>query len=127
MIRQPVGVVAVITPFRFPGMILWFLLYAVATATVRHREAVGAGTADDAPPPESTARGLVFRPASSTSLTVARRRWTRCSITLGSGPSRSSRSPSRVRYCAGGGERQACQAQGGAKNSSSCFPTRIWR
>ena len=31
MFRQPVGVVAVITPFNFPGMIpLWFLPYAVA-------------------------------------------------------------------------------------------------
>ena len=32
MLRQPVGVVAAITPFNFPGMIpLWFLPYAVAT------------------------------------------------------------------------------------------------
>jgi malonate-semialdehyde dehydrogenase (acetylating)/methylmalonate-semialdehyde dehydrogenase len=31
MIRQPVGVVAVVTPFTFPGMIpLWFIPYAVA-------------------------------------------------------------------------------------------------
>src|SRR5689334_5080427 len=31
MLRQPVGVVAAITPFNFPGMIpLWFLPYAVA-------------------------------------------------------------------------------------------------
>jgi malonate-semialdehyde dehydrogenase (acetylating)/methylmalonate-semialdehyde dehydrogenase len=31
MIRQPIGVVAIITPFNFPGMIpLWFLPYAVA-------------------------------------------------------------------------------------------------
>ena len=31
MIRQPVGVVGVVTPFNFPGMIpLWFLPYAVA-------------------------------------------------------------------------------------------------
>src|SRR6266508_4652200 len=33
MLRQPIGVVAAITPFNFPGMIpLWFLLYAVACA-----------------------------------------------------------------------------------------------
>ena len=32
MIRQPLGVVAAITPFNFPGMIpLWFLPYAVST------------------------------------------------------------------------------------------------
>lgn len=32
MIRQPLGVVAAVTPFNFPGMIpLWFLPYAVAT------------------------------------------------------------------------------------------------
>lgn len=32
MIRQPLGVVAAITPFNFPGMIpLWFLPYAIAT------------------------------------------------------------------------------------------------
>ncbi|HWC31067.1 MAG TPA: aldehyde dehydrogenase family protein, partial [Dehalococcoidia bacterium] len=31
MIRQPIGVVAAITPFNFPGMIpLWFLPYAIA-------------------------------------------------------------------------------------------------
>ncbi len=31
MVRQPVGVVAAITPFNFPGMIpLWFLPYAIA-------------------------------------------------------------------------------------------------
>jgi len=32
MVRQPVGVVAIITPFNFPGMIpFWFLPYVVAT------------------------------------------------------------------------------------------------
>lgn len=42
MIRQPVGVVAIVTPFNFPGMIpLWFLPYAVAcgnTAIVKPSE-----------------------------------------------------------------------------------------
>lgn len=42
MIRQPVGVVGIITPFNFPGMIpLWFLPYAVAcgnTAVVKPSE-----------------------------------------------------------------------------------------
>ena len=39
MIRQPLGVVAIITPFNFPGMIpFWFLPYAVATGnTVAHK------------------------------------------------------------------------------------------
>ena len=33
MIRQPLGVVAAIVPFNFPGMIpFWFLPYAIATA-----------------------------------------------------------------------------------------------
>src|SRR5207302_9176352 len=32
MIRQPLGVVAAVTPFNFPGMIpFWFLPYAIAT------------------------------------------------------------------------------------------------
>lgn len=35
MFRQPLGVVAAITPFNFPGMIpIWFLPYAVATGNV---------------------------------------------------------------------------------------------
>jgi malonate-semialdehyde dehydrogenase (acetylating)/methylmalonate-semialdehyde dehydrogenase len=42
MIRQPVGVVAIITPFNFPGMIpLWFLPYAIAcgnTAVIKPSE-----------------------------------------------------------------------------------------
>jgi len=44
MIRQPLGVVAIITPFNFPGMIpLWFLPYAIAcgnTAVVKPSEKV---------------------------------------------------------------------------------------
>ena len=42
MIRQPLGVVAAITPFNFPGMIpFWFLPYAVA-AGLFSAQAVGA-------------------------------------------------------------------------------------
>ena len=44
MIRQPLGVVAIITPFNFPGMIpLWFLPYAIAcgnTVVVKPSEKV---------------------------------------------------------------------------------------
>jgi len=44
MIRQPMGVVAAITPFNFPGMIpFWFLPYAVATGNtlvLKHSERV---------------------------------------------------------------------------------------
>jgi len=44
MIRQPVGVVAIITPFNFPGMIpFWFLPYAIAcgnTCVVKPSERV---------------------------------------------------------------------------------------
>jgi malonate-semialdehyde dehydrogenase (acetylating)/methylmalonate-semialdehyde dehydrogenase len=50
MIRQPVGVVGVITPFNFPGMIpLWFLPYAVACGNT-----------------------LILKPSEKTPLTMAR-------------------------------------------------------
>jgi malonate-semialdehyde dehydrogenase (acetylating)/methylmalonate-semialdehyde dehydrogenase len=50
MIRQPVGVVAVITPFNFPGMIpLWFLPYAIACGNT-----------------------LVLKPSEKTPMTMAR-------------------------------------------------------
>jgi malonate-semialdehyde dehydrogenase (acetylating)/methylmalonate-semialdehyde dehydrogenase len=50
MIRQPVGVVAVITPFNFPGMIpFWFLPYAIACGNT-----------------------LVLKPSEKTPLTMAR-------------------------------------------------------
>ena len=49
MIRQPVGVVAVITPFNFPGMIpLWFMPYAARLRQLRHRQAVGEDAGDHA-------------------------------------------------------------------------------
>ena len=48
MIRQPLGVTAIIAPFNFPGMIpFWFLPYSIAWQ-YRRRQALGAGATDDA-------------------------------------------------------------------------------
>ncbi len=49
MIRQPLGVVAAIVPFNFPGMIaFWYLPYAIATGEHLHPEAKRAGAAHHA-------------------------------------------------------------------------------
>ena len=49
MIRQPLGVTAIIAPFNFPGMIpFWFLPYSHRLRQHRDREALGTGAADDA-------------------------------------------------------------------------------
>ena len=49
MIRQPLGVVAAIVPFNFPGMIpFWFLPYAIALRQHFHPEAVRARAAHHA-------------------------------------------------------------------------------
>ena len=49
MIRQPLGVVAAITPFNFPGMIpFWFLALCGGDGKYLYIEAVGARSADDA-------------------------------------------------------------------------------
>ena len=94
--RQPVGVVAAITPFNFPVMIpLWFLPFALATgntfilkpserdplASQRIVELIDA--IDEIPP------------ASSTSSTAPTTRSTGCSTTPGSTRSRSSARPRR--------------------------------
>ena len=40
MIRQPLGVAAIIAPFNFPGMIpFWFMPYALATGNCVIRQA----------------------------------------------------------------------------------------
>ena len=49
MIRQPLGVCAIIAPFNFPGMIpFWFLPYAIACGQHRRGQAVRARAADHA-------------------------------------------------------------------------------
>src|SRR5262245_328009 len=94
MVRQPVGVVAAITPFNFPAMIpLWFLPYAVAC-----------GNAFILKPSERDPRpsGLIcelideeeiFPPGVVTSSTAAARRWSRSSTTRAWTRSRSSGRP----------------------------------
>ena len=48
MIRQPLGVCAIIAPFNFPGMIpFWFLPYAIPCRQHRRRQALRARAADD--------------------------------------------------------------------------------
>ena len=49
MIRQPLGVCAIIAPFNFPGMIpFWFLPYAIACGNTVVDQAIRARAADDA-------------------------------------------------------------------------------
>ena len=50
LIRQPLGVVAAITPFNFPAMIpFWFLALRDRLRQYAHPQAVGARAVDDAP------------------------------------------------------------------------------
>jgi malonate-semialdehyde dehydrogenase (acetylating)/methylmalonate-semialdehyde dehydrogenase len=93
LVRQPVGVVAAITPFNFPAMIpLWFLPYAVACGNAF----VLKPSERDPRPAERICELIdeekIFRPASSTSSTAAARRSRRFSITTAS-----TRSPSSAR------------------------------
>ena len=94
MVRQPVGVVAAITPFNFPAMIpLWFLPYAVACGN-----AFILKPSERDPRPSERIFELIAeaerssRPASSTWSTAAARRSRRSSTTPGS-----TRSPSSAR------------------------------
>ena len=93
MVRQPVGVVAAITPFNFPAMIpLWFLPYAIACGNSFILK-----PSEPDPRPAALIVEVVdameeIPPASSTSSTAAATRSTRCSTTRGS-----TRSPSSAR------------------------------
>ena len=49
MIRQPLGVCAIIAPFNFPAMIpFWFLPYAIACGNALVNKAIGESSAHDA-------------------------------------------------------------------------------
>ena len=128
MIRQPLGVVAAITPFNFPAMIpFWFLPYAIACGNT-----------------------LVLKPSERVPLTMRRaveliektgipkgvvnlvnggaRWWTRCATIRMCGQSvlwAQRRWPS---MCTRGRRpaASACSARAGRKITWSCCPTRIW-
>ena len=129
MIRQPVGVVAVITPFNFPGMIpLWFLPYAVACGNT-----------------------VILKPSEKTPLTMAR---VLATDRRGWFPARRRQSRSRwqgrrgcaARSSGGSGDlvrrvdtqsrdtstaappptASACSVREAPRTRSSCCPTPIW-
>ena len=121
LLRQPVGVVAAITPFNFPAMIpLWFLPFAIAC-----------GNAFVLKPSERDPRPseLIFelidaideipRRRRSTSSTAAATRSTRCSTIRGStrSPSSARPRPRATSPSAPSATGKRFQALGGAKNS----------
>jgi malonate-semialdehyde dehydrogenase (acetylating)/methylmalonate-semialdehyde dehydrogenase len=93
MIRQPVGVCAIIAPFNFPGMIpFWFLPYAIAcgnTVIVKPSERVPLTMQKVFPTPSSTIRKfrrlvlLARRPLPATSIAVGRRAASVCRPRVG--------------------------------------------
>ena len=78
-LRQPLGVVAGITPFNFPCMVpMWMFPVALACGNAfilkpSRARSVGAAVHRGVADP-----GRACRPASSTSSTATRKRWTRC-------------------------------------------------
>src|SRR5262245_8113119 len=94
MVRQPVGVVAAITPFNFPAMIpLWFLPYAIACGNSfilkpSERDPQPSGRIVELIDEEE-----IFPPGVVTSSTAAARRWSRSSTTRAWTRSRSSGRP----------------------------------
>ena len=130
MIRQPVGVVAAITPFNFPGMIpLWFLPYAVACGNTLILKPSREDADDDGPDLSSWSSRPASRPASSTWSTAARTRWTRCSITRTCARSRSSaRRRSRATSTAAPPPTASARsARAAPRTRSSSCPTPTWR
>ena len=124
MIRQPLGVVAAITPFNFPGMIpFWFLPYAVATGNTFILK-----PSERVPLTMRFAFELLERAGISERRVESRER-------RQSGRRRSARSSQDSRHqlrglnarrqiClrASGGQRKRAQCQGGAKNPVIVLP-----
>ena len=124
-IRQPLGVVAGITPFNFPAMVpMWMFATAIATRQHVHPQAVGEGPVRVELPRRAARTRPASRTASSTSSTATRSRSTRSSTTRTSPPSRSSGSTPIARYIYETGTKagKRVQALGGAKNHMIVLP-----
>ena len=124
-IRQPLGVVAGITPFNFPAMVpMWMFPVAIACGNAFILKPSRAGPVGVA----AAGRAVAARPACptacSTWCTATRRRSTRCSTTptsRGVASSARPRSPATsTRPAAAHGKR--VQALGGAKNHMVVLP-----
>ena len=124
-IRQPLGVVAVISPFNFPAMVpCWFFPIAIASGN-----AVIAQAEREGPVGRELARRALGRrpgcpPACSTSCTATRSRSTGCSSTPTCRRCRSS-APRRSRgyvYETATRHGKRVQALGGAKNHMVVLP-----
>ncbi len=125
MIRQPLGVVAIIAPFNFPGMIpFWFMPYALAAGNcviVKPSEKVPLTTQLHLPPPGA---GRTSRPASCNSSTAPRKQSTPSSTTpsiravsfVGSTP------VAKYIYSRATANGKRAQCQAGAKNPVVIMP-----
>ena len=81
-IRQPLGVVAIISPFNFPAMVpCWFFPIAIATGQHRDPQAEREGSVGRELARGAVGRGRASRRACSTSCTATRSRSTGCSST----------------------------------------------
>ena len=78
-IRQPVGVVAGITPFNFPAMVpMWMFPIALACGNTFVLKPSEKDPSAVAAAGRAAGRGRACRTACSTSCTATRRRWTPC-------------------------------------------------
>ena len=130
MIRQPVGVVAIVAPFNFPAMIpMWFLPYAVAcgnTCVVKPSERV---------PLTMKKIAELIEEAKFPNGVVNLVNGARETVDADSRPSADPRGElrgldgGRPPYLRARGRRtaSACSARAGPKTRSSCCPTRTSR
>jgi malonate-semialdehyde dehydrogenase (acetylating)/methylmalonate-semialdehyde dehydrogenase len=129
MIRQPVGVTAIIAPFNFPGMIpFWFMPYAIAcgnTCIVKPSEKVPLTLQKVFELLEKTGlpKGVVnlVNGAKEVVDAILEHPTIRAISFVGSSP------VAQYVYSKGAAHGKRMQCQGGAKNPIIVLPMRIWK